>query len=84
VAYNIQTENNKTKLLTKYENVTQKVSFGNAVLPALISGRKYGVMLQNGDCSRESNVRTLVFRNRVLYQNATPLQNSIWERSTFR
>jgi hypothetical protein len=42
VAYNIQTENNKIKLLTEYEGVTKKVLFGNAVLAALMSGRKYG------------------------------------------
>jgi hypothetical protein len=33
---------------------------------------------------RESNVRSLVFRNKVCYQNATSLYNSIWESSTFR
>jgi hypothetical protein len=48
----------------QYESVTQKVLFGNAVLPALMSGRKYGVITQNDD------VRTLVFRNEVRYQNA--------------
>jgi hypothetical protein len=68
----------------EYENATQKVLFGKAVLAALMSGRKYEVILQNGDCSRESNVRTLVLRNKVHYQNATSLQNSIWKRSTFR
>jgi arsenate reductase-like glutaredoxin family protein len=31
-------------------------------------GRKYNVILQNDDCSRESTVRTLVFRNEVHYQ----------------
>jgi hypothetical protein len=45
----------------QYENVTQKVLFGNAVLATLISGRKYDVIPQNGDCSRESNVCILVF-----------------------
>jgi hypothetical protein len=35
---------------------TQKVSFGNAVFAALISGRKYDVIPQNADCSRENNV----------------------------
>jgi hypothetical protein len=30
-----------------------------------MSARKYDVILQNGDCSRESNVRTLVFGNEV-------------------
>jgi hypothetical protein len=34
VACNFQTENNNIKLLTEYENVTQKVVFGNAVLAA--------------------------------------------------
>jgi hypothetical protein len=55
VAYNFQTGNNHIKLLTEYESVTQKVVFGNAVLAALMSGRKYDVILQNGDCSRESH-----------------------------
>jgi hypothetical protein len=70
---------NKINLLTEYISVTQKVLFGKAVLAALISGRKYGVILQNGYRSRESNVRTLVFRNKVRYQNATSLQNSAWK-----
>jgi hypothetical protein len=47
---------NKIKLLTQYETVTQEVLFGNAVLATLIFGRKYDVISQNGDCSRESNV----------------------------
>jgi hypothetical protein len=38
VAYNFQTGNNITKLLTEYENVTQKVLFGNTILAALMSG----------------------------------------------
>jgi hypothetical protein len=33
-----------------------------------MSGRKYEVITQNGDCSRESNVPTLVFRNKVRYE----------------
>jgi hypothetical protein len=41
VACNFQTRNNKIKLLTEYENATQKVLFGNAVLAALMSGRKH-------------------------------------------
>jgi hypothetical protein len=49
----------------EYESVTQEVLFGNAVLAALMSGRKYDVIFQNGDCSRERNMRTLVFRNKV-------------------
>jgi hypothetical protein len=54
VAYNFQTGNNKINLLMEYESVTQKVLFGNGVLSALMSGRKY-VMPESGDCSRESN-----------------------------
>jgi hypothetical protein len=67
--YNFQTGNIKIKLLTEYENVTQKVLFGNAVLAALMSERKYDVISENGDCSRESNVRISVFRNK------SPLSN---------
>jgi hypothetical protein len=59
VTYNFQTGNNKIKLLMMYEGVTQKVLCGNAVLAALMSERKYDVIPQNGDCSRESNVLTL-------------------------
>jgi hypothetical protein len=58
VTYNFQIANNKVKLLTEYEGVTQKVLFGDTVLATLMSGRKYDVIPQNGDCSRESNVRT--------------------------
>jgi hypothetical protein len=43
VAYNFQNGNNKIKLLTEYEVVTQNVLFGNAALAALMSGRKYGL-----------------------------------------
>jgi hypothetical protein len=73
VAYNFQTGNNNIKLLMEYEGVTQKVLFGNAVLAALMSGRKYDVIPQNGDCSRERNVRTLVFRNIVYKTPVTSL-----------
>jgi hypothetical protein len=65
-------------------SVTQKVLFGNAVLAAMMAGRKYDVLPQNGDCSRGRNVRTLVFRNKFHYQNASSLQNSVWELSTCR
>jgi hypothetical protein len=50
VAYNFQTGNNKIKMLTEYEDVTQKVLFGNAVLAALMSGRNDDVITQNGNC----------------------------------
>jgi hypothetical protein len=42
------------KLLMEYKIVTQKVSFRNPVFAASMSGRKYNVILQNGDCPRES------------------------------
>jgi hypothetical protein len=58
-------------LLTKYKSATEDILFGNAVLAALMSGRKYDIILQNGDSSRERDVGTLVFRNKVRYQNAT-------------
>jgi hypothetical protein len=61
MAYNFQTRSNKIKLLTEYVSVTQKVFFLNAILAALMSGKKYDVISQNGYCSRESNVRTFVF-----------------------
>jgi hypothetical protein len=53
VAYNFKTGNNKIKLLMEYESVTEKVLFSNTVITTLISGRKYDVIPQNGDCSRE-------------------------------
>jgi hypothetical protein len=51
-------------MLTEYERVTQIGIFSNALPAALMSGRKYGVVTHNGHCSRESNVRTLVFRKK--------------------
>jgi hypothetical protein len=68
----------------EYENVTQNVLFGNAVLAALMSARKYYVIPQNGDCSRENNVRALVFRSKFRNQNSASSQNSIWKTSKFR
>jgi hypothetical protein len=75
MAYKIQTRNNKIKPFTEYDSVSQNVLFGNAILAALMSGRNMTAYL-NMTTSRESNVRTSVFRNEVRYQNATPLQNS--------
>jgi hypothetical protein len=77
----MQAGNNKIKLLMVYENVTQKVLFATIYSAAFMYERKYDVILQNGDCSRESNVRTSVFRNKLRYQNAMSLQNSIWKTS---
>jgi hypothetical protein len=45
----------------QYENVIQTDLFGNVILATLMSGRKYAVIFRNADCSRQSNVRTLVF-----------------------
>jgi hypothetical protein len=69
MAYNFQTWSNKIKLLREYENVTQKVFFGNAVFAPLMCGEEYDVITQNDDCWRESNVRTLVFRKKNLDSN---------------
>jgi hypothetical protein len=66
------------------ENATQKVLFNNAILPTLTSEGNYDVIPQNGNCSRKCNVSTLVFRNKARFQNATSLQNTLRERSTFR
>jgi hypothetical protein len=81
MTYTFQIGSDTIKLLAEYETVTQKVLFGNGVLAALKSGRKHDVIPQNGDCS---GAWILIFRNKVRYQNATSLQNSIWKSSTFR
>jgi len=62
VIYNFQTGNNKIKLLTEYEFVTQKVLCDNAVLAALISGRKYDVISQIGDVVTELSMEKSTFR----------------------
>jgi hypothetical protein len=50
MVHNFQTGNSKIKLLTEYENITQKIIFFcNALLAALMSGRKYDVTPQSGD-----------------------------------
>jgi hypothetical protein len=59
MAYNFQTGNNKMKLLTEYESVIQKVLFGNAVLAALMSGRKYDVIPQIGDVVTELSMEKI-------------------------
>jgi DUF917 family protein len=59
VAYNFQTGNNKINLLTEYEGITQKVLFGNAVLAALMSGRKYDVIPQIGDVVTELSMEEI-------------------------
>jgi hypothetical protein len=43
----------------EYESITQGDLFGIAALTALMSGRKYDVIIPNADCSKESNVRNL-------------------------
>lgn len=58
----------------EYESVTQEVLFGNATLIALMSGRKYDVIPQNGNCG---NVHTLGFRNKVRYHIATHVQRML-------
>jgi hypothetical protein len=58
VAYNFQTGSNKIKLLMEYENVTPNVLFGNAVLVALESGRKYDVIPKNGHGNPDNNLES--------------------------
>jgi hypothetical protein len=58
VAYNFQT-GIKIKLLTEYEGVTQKVLFGNAILAALMSGRRYDVIPQIGDVVTEPGMEKI-------------------------
>jgi hypothetical protein len=55
----------------EYKIRTQKFYLVTSVLSALTSGRKYDVITQNCDCLTESNVRTLVFRKKARYQNAS-------------
>jgi hypothetical protein len=83
MAYNFQT-GNKIEQLSGYESLTQEVLFGNAVFAALTPGSKYDVILENGDCSRESNVRSLLFGNKTHYQKTAHIQNLLWRRSTSR
>jgi hypothetical protein len=59
VAYNFQTGNNKIKLLTECEGISQKVLFGNTVLAALMSGRKYDVVPQIGDVVTEFSMEKI-------------------------
>jgi hypothetical protein len=85
VAYYFQIGNNKISLLTEYENVTKKVLIGNAVSAALMSGRKYDVVPQNGDCSKESvlwffDTKSVIKkqrRYRTQYGKGTPSDNAI-------
>jgi hypothetical protein len=70
------------KLLTEYENETQKVVFYIAVLAVLMSGNY--VIHKNGDYLREINLCILVFRNKVRYQNATSFIELNRKRPTFR
>jgi hypothetical protein len=71
VAYNSQTENKKNKLRTEYESVIQEVSFGNAVLAALMSGSKY-VISQSSDCAYCS-----FSKQRTQYGKDPPADNAI-------
>jgi hypothetical protein len=46
MASNFQIGNNKIELLKEYESVTQKILIFNALLSALMSGRKYNVYVK--------------------------------------
>jgi hypothetical protein len=62
VAYNFQTGNNKIKLLTEYEGVTQKVLFGNAVLAALMLGENMTLYLKLATSLQNSVWKRSTFR----------------------
>jgi hypothetical protein len=64
--YDFQTGNNKIKLRTKYGNMTQNILFGNAVNATLMCGRKYDILPQNSNCSRESNVHCDILKQMPL------------------
>jgi hypothetical protein len=71
----------------EYESATQTVLFGKAVLAALMTGRKYDVISQNGDCSREAmcvlrfvKTKSVIKRQRrykTQYGEAPPSDNAI-------
>jgi hypothetical protein len=65
MAYNFQIGNNKLELLKEYGSVTEKVLFNNAVFATLMPGINHDVITRNGDCSIESNLSALVYRNKV-------------------
>jgi hypothetical protein len=48
------------------ENINERYLSDNAVLVTLMSGRKYDVISENGDCLREGIVRNLVLRKSQL------------------
>jgi hypothetical protein len=83
----VQTGRNKINLLTQYESETEKVLFCNAVLAALMPGRKYDVISLNGDCSREEiyvlrfferkSIIKLQRRYRTQYGKDPPTDNAI-------
>jgi hypothetical protein len=81
VAYNFQTGNNTIKLLTEYESVIKKVLFGNSVLAALMSGRKWRLFKRN-QCaycgfSKQSPLSKRNVVNRTQYGKAPPADNAI-------
>jgi hypothetical protein len=50
----------------RYESLTQKVLFDCGVLAALMSGRKYDIILQNGDSSRKKQCAYFGFSEQSL------------------
>lgn len=68
------------------QNCLQKIKtalFGKYVLFALMAGKKYDI-LENGDYSRKSSVRTVVSQNKVRYQNTTSVRNSVCKKIHFQ
>jgi hypothetical protein len=50
----------------KYENIAQRVLFGKIVLAALMSGRKYDVISQNGVCSKKVVCLLRIFKTKSI------------------
>jgi 3-phosphoglycerate kinase len=71
VIYNIKNVNKRIKVIKEYENITEKLLLGGAVLAAFMSGRKCDVIPQNGDCSRENKGSTWLSKGNVVTEPAS-------------
>lgn len=66
-------------MLKEYESITKNVLFGNAVLAALMSGRKYDVITLNANCSERKQCPYFGFAKEVHWHKL----NVVTELSTF-
>jgi hypothetical protein len=74
VAQNFQIRKKQNKIAHGISKCNSKSFIWKRCTRRIDVWEKYDIIPQNGDCSRESKVSTLVFRNKVRYQNATSLQ----------